>query len=292
MAESCGGLGLPPSCSSMNSPLQQSAAGCVPALRGARRHHPDRRHHGESSFEVISALLSRSRVYALRLLSVPELTTLLRRALPVVHRKRPRSARTDRIYSNGERGRRTNTLEAAAAPRRVCSRNRARNASSAKCALRQRRRGALQPDFALHKSVRSSDVDAALYWLARCSNPARTVSISPPPDPHVDRRHRPGRSARSNRPSQPCRRSIFSGFRKATSRWPVSPSTLRRPRAMHRIKRWARWPPTSRNDCRASSMNLRKRPHQAHESLGLREGLRARPQIRRRHHRHGMLPHR
>ena len=37
------------------------------------------------SFEVISALLSRSRVYALRLLSVPELTTLLRRALPVVH---------------------------------------------------------------------------------------------------------------------------------------------------------------------------------------------------------------
>ncbi len=37
------------------------------------------------SFEVISALLSRSRVYALRLLTVPELTTLLRRALPVVH---------------------------------------------------------------------------------------------------------------------------------------------------------------------------------------------------------------
>ncbi len=30
-----------------NSPLQQSAAGRVPALCRARRHHPDRRHHGE-----------------------------------------------------------------------------------------------------------------------------------------------------------------------------------------------------------------------------------------------------
>ena len=36
------------------------------------------------SFEVISALLSRSRVYALRVLTVPEIVTLLRRALPVV----------------------------------------------------------------------------------------------------------------------------------------------------------------------------------------------------------------
>ena len=36
------------------------------------------------SFEVISALLSRSRVYALRALTVPEIVTLLKRALPVV----------------------------------------------------------------------------------------------------------------------------------------------------------------------------------------------------------------
>src|SRR5436309_5035279 len=36
------------------------------------------------SFEVISALLSRSRVYALRGLTVPELITLLKRALPVL----------------------------------------------------------------------------------------------------------------------------------------------------------------------------------------------------------------
>src|SRR5499427_4901077 len=36
------------------------------------------------SFEVISALLSRARVYALRALAVPETVAMLRRALPVV----------------------------------------------------------------------------------------------------------------------------------------------------------------------------------------------------------------
>ena len=36
------------------------------------------------SFEVISALLSRSRVYRLRALTVPEIVTLLKRALPVI----------------------------------------------------------------------------------------------------------------------------------------------------------------------------------------------------------------
>src|ERR1041384_167045 len=46
------------------------------------------------SFEVISALLSRSRVYALRGLTVPELLTLLRRALPLLHL----DAGEDRMY--------------------------------------------------------------------------------------------------------------------------------------------------------------------------------------------------
>src|ERR1022692_145382 len=36
------------------------------------------------SFEIIAALLSRSRVYALRALTVPEIVTLLGRALPVI----------------------------------------------------------------------------------------------------------------------------------------------------------------------------------------------------------------
>ena len=33
--------------------------------------------------------------------------------------------------------------------------------------LRQRRRGVLRPDLALHKSVRGSNPDAALYWICR-----------------------------------------------------------------------------------------------------------------------------
>src|SRR5579883_1736005 len=68
------------------------------------------------SFEVISALLSRSRVYALRALTAPEIVTLLKRALPVV-----KLGAADElleqiaIYSNGDARQAYNTLEAAAA---------------------------------------------------------------------------------------------------------------------------------------------------------------------------------
>ena len=68
------------------------------------------------SFEVISALLSRSRVYALRGLTVPEIATLLKRALPVLG-----VAASDElveqiaIYANGDARQAYNTLEAAAA---------------------------------------------------------------------------------------------------------------------------------------------------------------------------------
>src|SRR5438045_9742756 len=41
------------------------------------------------SFEVISALLSRSRVYALRGLTVPEIVTLLERSLPALRLTAP-----------------------------------------------------------------------------------------------------------------------------------------------------------------------------------------------------------
>src|ERR1700753_1298002 len=68
------------------------------------------------SFEVISALLSRSRVYALRGLTVPELVALLKRALPVIGI----SATDDlleqiAIYVNGDGRQAYNPLEAAAA---------------------------------------------------------------------------------------------------------------------------------------------------------------------------------
>src|SRR5689334_16238373 len=54
------------------------------------------------SFEVISALLSRSRVYALRGLTVPEVMTLLQRALPVLGVTAPADLLEQiGIYANG-----------------------------------------------------------------------------------------------------------------------------------------------------------------------------------------------
>src|SRR6478672_13371262 len=68
------------------------------------------------SFEVISALLSRSKVYALRGLTVPELVTLLRRALPVIGMEADDNLLEQlAIYANGDARTAYNTLEAAAA---------------------------------------------------------------------------------------------------------------------------------------------------------------------------------
>jgi putative ATPase len=130
------------------------------------------------SFEIISALLSRSKVYALRALTVPEIMTLLGRALE--NRERGLGGlemhapdellEQIAIFANGDARAAYNTLEAAAA------------ASEGKELTRQAVEDAIQRKVllydksgeehynliaALHKSVRSSDVDAALYWLGR-----------------------------------------------------------------------------------------------------------------------------
>jgi putative ATPase len=123
------------------------------------------------SFEVIAALLSRSRVYALRGLTVPEIVTLLKRALPVIGLSAPDDLLEQiAIYSNGDGRQAYNTLEAASA------------ASTGGALTDQAVQDAMQRKVllydksgeehfnlisALHKSVRSSDVDAALYWLTR-----------------------------------------------------------------------------------------------------------------------------
>ncbi len=122
------------------------------------------------SFEVISALLSRSRVYALRGLTVPELVTLLRRALPVVGLEAPDDLLEQiAIYSNGDARQAYNTLEAAAAAAGdVLTEAAVQDAMQRKVLLYDK---GGEEHFnlisALHKSVRSSDVDAALYWLTR-----------------------------------------------------------------------------------------------------------------------------
>ena len=122
------------------------------------------------SFEVISALLSRSRVYALRLLSVPELITLLRRALPVVELEAADELLEQiAIYSNGDARQAYNTLEAAAAASQGTLTEAALENAIQRKVLLYGKGGEEHFNLisALHKSVRSSDVDAALYWLAR-----------------------------------------------------------------------------------------------------------------------------
>jgi putative ATPase len=123
------------------------------------------------SFEVISALLSRSRVYVLRGLSAPEVVTLLKRALPALN-----LASSDElleqiaIYANGDARQSYNTLEAAAAasPGGELTAEAVQDAINRKVLLYDKG-GEEHYNLisALHKSVRSSDPDAAIYWLAR-----------------------------------------------------------------------------------------------------------------------------
>jgi putative ATPase len=123
------------------------------------------------SFEVISALLSRSRVYALRGLTVPELVELLKRALPVIGLEAPDDLLEQiAIYVNGDGRQAYNTLEAAAAASTggVLTEAAVQDAMQRKVLLYDK---SGEEHFnlisALHKSVRSSDADAALYWLTR-----------------------------------------------------------------------------------------------------------------------------
>ena len=123
------------------------------------------------SFEVNSALLSRSKVYALRALTTTELTTLLERALPVAG-VTAAAELLEQIarYASGDARTAYNILEIAAA----ASTAGALDAASVEAAIERKmllydKSGEEHFNLisALHKSVRSSDPDAALYWLAR-----------------------------------------------------------------------------------------------------------------------------
>jgi len=130
------------------------------------------------SFEVISALLSRSKVHALRPLTPEEIVSLLQRALADKERGlgELEIEATDElleqiaVLANGDARAAYNTLEAAVAVSegKKLSRQAVEDAMERKVLLYDK---AGEEHFnlisALHKSVRSSDADAALYWLAR-----------------------------------------------------------------------------------------------------------------------------
>jgi putative ATPase len=135
------------------------------------------------SFEVISPLLSRTKVYILDSLTTPQIVSLLRRALADKERGlgNENIEASDEIlfrvasYANGDARSAYNTLELAA-------RSAIRQSNGALSINRELVEEVLQRKLlrydkageehfnlisALHKSVRNSDPDAALYWLAR-----------------------------------------------------------------------------------------------------------------------------
>ncbi|HUI59260.1 MAG TPA: replication-associated recombination protein A, partial [Steroidobacteraceae bacterium] len=131
------------------------------------------------SFEVVSALLSRARVYVLRSLSVDDIVQLLRAALQDEERglgKERLTAEADALEliaraADGDARRSLNMLELAASlaePDRKLTAEIAREVASG-----SRRRFDKGGDqfydqiSALHKAVRGSDPDAALYWMCR-----------------------------------------------------------------------------------------------------------------------------
>ncbi|MGH8232564.1 MAG: replication-associated recombination protein A, partial [Steroidobacteraceae bacterium] len=133
------------------------------------------------SFEIVGALLSRARVYVLKALSVDELRALLRSAL--TDRERGLGAQELSIEdealellahaADGDARRGLGMLELAASVATANDSQRITLAQAQEVAGGGRRRFDKGGDqfydqiSALHKAVRGSDPDAALYWFAR-----------------------------------------------------------------------------------------------------------------------------
>jgi putative ATPase len=127
------------------------------------------------SFEVNSALLSRATVYVLQALTVEDLTKIValvhrQQAVPVIEKEA-----IERLvaYADGDARRLLNTLETLAVSAVQEQRDTITDDWLLKVLGQQLRRydkGGEQfydTISALHKSVRGSDPDAALYWLVR-----------------------------------------------------------------------------------------------------------------------------
>jgi len=135
------------------------------------------------SFEVISPLLSRTKVYVLEALTTPQIVELLRRALADKDRglgNDPIEVSDDILFriasfANGDARAAYNTIELATKSAR--SNERGALVITPELLEDVLQRKLLRYDkageehynliSALHKSVRNSDPDAALYWLAR-----------------------------------------------------------------------------------------------------------------------------
>ena len=126
------------------------------------------------SFEVNAALLSRCRVYVLQPLTEDDVVAILTRALADAERglgatgvaAEPAALRLIARLANGDA---RSARISSSWPSRSTARTDRRPSGGAqkKALLYDSRARALQPDSALHKSLRDSDPDGALYWLGR-----------------------------------------------------------------------------------------------------------------------------
>jgi putative ATPase len=134
------------------------------------------------SFEVNAALLSRSKVFVLRGLNTEEVAAILSRALKDAERGLgsqsvaidDETTRAIALYANGDARAALNLLELAVASAPIVDGQRRIDADRVAQAIQRR---ALLYDksgeehynliSALHKSMRNSDPDASIYWLAR-----------------------------------------------------------------------------------------------------------------------------
>jgi putative ATPase len=136
------------------------------------------------SFEVIAALLSRSKVFVLRPLGEAEVEVILRRALG--DRERGLGAMGIQVsdtaiaaiarYANGDARAALNLLEFSAAAAPIDPETKMRQLDLPQLEQSIQRRALLYDKAgeehynlisALHKSMRNSDPDAAVYWVAR-----------------------------------------------------------------------------------------------------------------------------
>jgi putative ATPase len=123
------------------------------------------------SFEVISALLSRTRVFVLHALSDEDVVTLLRRAVSLEGFSINEDSLTAIArLANGDARAGFNILELAVrgtSPGQPITKETVQEASQKTLLYDKTGEEHYNIISALHKSLRNSDVDAALYWLAR-----------------------------------------------------------------------------------------------------------------------------
>lgn len=123
------------------------------------------------SFEVNSALLSRARVFVLNPLTDEHIVMLLRRASAAEHIAIEDAAITAiASIANGDARTGLNILELAsqtAAPEEKITTEAVQQAAQRQLVYDKGGEEHYNIISALHKSLRNSDVDAALYWLAR-----------------------------------------------------------------------------------------------------------------------------